>query len=327
MINRSLIRLKVVQLMYAYYQNSGKTVDAMEKELLFSLAKAYDLYNYLLLLIVEVTKFAHKEIERQEDLNKIAHIDKEISHRFADNMFACMLEVNKQLNDFKEEKKLSWTDNEDYVRQLYQSILENEDYKVYMNEPTTDFKQDRELWRRLYKSIIMRDQRIDDLLEEQSLYWNDDKEIVDTFVIKTIKRCHEEDGANYKLVPEFKDEEDREFAVRLLTRTIVNDDYYRSIIRENVKNWELNRLAFMDLLIMQIAISEMLSFPEIPINITINEYVELSKFYSTPKSAKYINGVLDSVARHLVSDKKLNKKMPPAPPAPDSYQRAPRPRK
>ena len=307
MINRSLIRLKVVQLVYAYYMNSGRTVEVLEKELLFSLAKAYDLYNYLLLLIVEVTKYARKEVEHQEELNSIAHVDKPINHRFISNMFACQLEVNKQLLSFKDEKKLSWKDNETYLKQLYQTILDNEDYKVYMNEPTTDFKQDRELWRRLYKTIIMQDERIDDILEEQSLYWNDDKEIVDTFVLKTIKRCHEEDGADYQLIPEFKDEEDREFAIRLLTRTLVNDEYYRSLVSRNIKNWAFDRLAFMDLVIMQIAIAEFLSFPEIPINITINEYVELSKYYSTPKSAKYINGVLDHIAQNLISEGKLKK--------------------
>lgn len=307
MINRSLIRLKVIQLLYAYYQNGGKTVESMEKELLFSLAKAYDLYNYLLMLIVEVTKYGRQVVEHQEELNSIAHIDTVISHRFIDNQFACQLELNKQLIEFKEEKKLSWTDEDEYIRQLYETITGSKDYKTYMLEPETDYAQDRELWRRIYKSIIMTDERIDDILEAQSLYWNDDKQIVDTFVLKTIKHFDEANGADQELVPEFKDEEDREFAIRLLCRSLVNAEYYRSLIAQNIQNWEMNRLAFMDLLIMQMAIAEILSFPEIPVRISINEYLDIAGYYSTPKSPKYINGVLDHVCRRLQSEGKLLK--------------------
>lgn len=307
MINRSLIRLKVIQLLYAYYQNGGKTVESMEKELLFSLAKAYDLYNYLLMLIVEVTKYGRQVVEHQEELNSIAHIDTVISHRFIDNQFACQLELNKHLIEFKEEKKLSWTDEDEYIRQLYETITGSKDYKTYMLEPETDYAQDRELWRRIYKSIIMTDERIDDILEAQSLYWNDDKQIVDTFVLKTIKHFDEANGADQELVPEFKDEEDREFAIRLLRRSLVNAEYYRSLIAQNIQNWEMNRLAFMDLLIMQMAIAEILSFPEIPVRISINEYLDIAGYYSTPKSPKYINGVLDHVCRRLQSEGKLLK--------------------
>ncbi len=307
MVNRSLIRLKVIQLMYAYYQNDGKTVESVEKELLFSLAKAYDLYNYLLMLIVEVTKYGRQVMEHQEELNKIAHIDTVISRRFIDNQFACQLELNKQLNEFKKEKKLSWTDEEEYVRQLYETITDSKDYKTYMLEPDTDYAQDRELWRRIYKSIIMTDERIDDILEAQNLYWNDDKQIVDTFVLKTIKHFDEANGAEQELVPEFKDEDDREFAIRLLRRSLVNAEYYRSLIAQNIQNWEMNRLAFMDLLIMQMAIAEILSFPEIPVRISINEYLDIAGYYSTPKSPKYINGVLDHVCRRLQSEGKLLK--------------------
>lgn len=307
MINRSLIRLKVVQLMYAYYQNSGRTVDMVEKELLFSMGKSYDLYILMLLLMVDVTKYARKVIYRQEELNQIAHLDETISHRFIDNVFISQLEINKQLMEYKKAKNLSWIDNEDYLRQLYLTIQQTEEYKDYMSESATDYLKDRELWRRLYKQILMRDERIDAILEEQSLYWNDDKEIVDTFVMKTIKRFSEEYGAEQELVPEFKDEDDRTFALRLLRRAIVNAEYYRSLIGGVLKNWELNRLAYMDVLIMQIALAEILSFPEIPVPVTINEYLEIAKCYSTGKSSKYINGVLDSVSRRLIDEGKLMK--------------------
>lgn len=309
MINRALIRLKVIQLLYAYYQNKGKSVEAMEKELLLSLSKAYDLYNYLLMLLVEVTKYARQVIERQEDLNAITHNATSINHRFVDNQFIAQLEVNKQLLDFKSEKKLSWSDDTEYIKKLYQTIIENNDYRNYMNESSTDYSMDRELWRRLYKVIISQDENLDNLLEEKNLYWNDDKHIVDTFVLKTIKRFEASAGADQELIPEFKDEEDREFAIRLLRRSIVNEEYYRSLIAMNVKNWEVNRLALMDLLIMQMAMAEILSFPEIPVHVTINEYLEMAKYYSTPKSPKYINGVLDHICRKLHTEGKLLKQL------------------
>lgn len=307
MINRTLIRLKIVQLMYAYYQNGGKNIDTAEKELLFSLSKAYDLYNYMLLLIVSVSRYAVQQIEHQENMNRVAHIDKEVSHRFADNKFAAQLETNKQLLEFVETKKKSWNNDIDYIKKLYTDIIQSDIYAEYMALEEATYADDKEVWRKIYKNIIMKDERIDDILEEQSLYWNDDREVVDTFVLKTIKRFEPENGANQELVPEYKDIEDQEFATRLFRRTILNDEYYRSLISGSVKNWAFDRLAYMDVIIMQIAVAELLSFPQIPISVTINEYVEIAKWYSTPKSAGYVNGIIDTVAKKLKQENKLTK--------------------
>lgn len=307
MINRTLIRLKIVQLMYAYYQNSGKSIDTAEKELLFSLSKAYDLYNYMLLLMVSVSRYAYKQVEEKEEINKVGHIDEVVSHRFADNQFTAQLEANKQLQEFVDTKKKSWNNDIDYIKKLYSDIIQSEYYQEYMAMDNVTYADDREVWRKIYKNIIMKDERIDDILEEQSLYWNDDREIIDTFVLKTIKKFDPANGANQELVPEYKDMEDQEFAIRLFRRTIMNDEYYRSLIGKSVKNWEFNRLAYMDVVIMQIAIAELLSFPQIPISVTINEYVEIAKWYSTPKSAGYVNGIIDSIAKMLKKENKLTK--------------------
>lgn len=307
MINRSLIRLKIVQLMYAYYQNNDKSIDTAEKELLFSLSKAYDLYNYMLLLMVSVSRHAYKQVEEKEKMNKIGHIDEMVSHRFAENQFTAQLEANKQLQEFVETKKKSWNNDIDYIKKLYADILQSEYYQEYMQMEEVTYADDREVWRKIYKNIIMKDERIDDILEEQSLYWNDDRDIVDTFVLKTIKKFSPENGANQELVPEYRDMEDQEYAIRLFRRTIMNDEYYRSLIGRCVKNWEFNRLAYMDVIIMQIAIAELLSFPQIPISVTINEYVEIAKWYSTPKSSGYVNGIIDSVAKMLKKENKLTK--------------------
>lgn len=307
MINRVLIRLKIVQIVYAYYQNGGKNLDTAEKELFFSLSKAYDLYNYLLLLMVEVTKQANKRLNAAK--NKLVPTKEELfpNTKFVENRFIAQLEVNKQLLEFSNNQKKTWENEADFVKTLCDKILESDIYKEYMASETSSYEEDRELWRKLYKNIIFNNIELDQVLEDQSLYWNDDKEIVDTFVLKTIKRFDEKNGAKQELLPEFKDEEDQDFARRLFRRTILNADYYRHLISENTKNWDLDRVAFMDVVIMQIALAEILSFPNIPVSVSLNEYVEIAKLYSTPKSGGFINGTLDGIVNSLKKENKLAK--------------------
>ena len=307
MINRVLIRLKIVQIVYAYYQNGGKNLDTAEIELFFSLSKAYDLYNYLLLLMVEVTKQANKRLNAAK--NKLVPTKEELfpNTKFVENRFIAQLEVNKQLLEFSNNQKKTWENEADFVKTLCDKILESDIYKEYMASETSSYEEDRELWRKLYKNIIFNNIELDQVLEDQSLYWNDDKEIVDTFVLKTIKRFDEKNGAKQELLPEFKDEEDQDFARRLFRRTILNADYYRHLISENTKNWDLDRVAFMDVVIMQIALAEILSFPNIPVSVSLNEYVEIAKLYSTPKSGGFINGTLDGIVNSLKKENKLTK--------------------
>lgn len=307
MINRVLIRLKIVQIVYAYYQNGGKNLDTAEKELFFSLSKAYDLYNYLLLLMVEVTKQANKRLNAAK--NKLVPTKEELfpNTKFVENRFIAQLEVNKQLLEFSNNQKKTWENEADFVKTLCDKILESDIYKEYMASETSSYEEDRELWRKLYKNIIFNNIELDQVLEDQSLYWNDDKEIVETFVLKTIKRFDEKNGAKQELLPEFKDEEDQDFARRLFRRTILNADYYRHLISENTKNWDLDRVAFMDVVIMQIALAEILSFPNIPVSVSLNEYVEIAKLYSTPKSGGFINGTLDGIVNSLKKENKLTK--------------------
>lgn len=307
MINRTIIRQKIVQLMYAFYMDNNKSIEKAEEELVFSLSKAYDLYNYMLLLIPAVTHYAEKQVARAEETNRTAHIDTPVSHKFIDNLFAAQLKSNKQLNEYKDDHKKSWSNDIDYVKRIYGSIVTSDIYDKYMKSEERTYAEDRELWRCIYKQIVMKDAEIDEILEDQSLYWNDDRTIVDTFILKTIKRFEQETEDEQPLLPEYDDESDREFALRLFKRTITNADYYRSLINQNTRNWEFDRLAYMDIIIMQIAIAEILSFPQIPVSVSINEYVELSKYYSTPRSAGYINGILDSIAHKLKADGKIMK--------------------
>lgn len=282
-------------------------MDTAEKELFFSLSKAYDLYNYLLLLMVEVTKQANKRLNAAK--NKLVPTKEELfpNTKFVENRFIAQLEVNKQLLEFSNNQKKTWENEADFVKTLCDKILESDIYKEYMACETSSYEEDRELWRKLYKNIIFNNIELDQVLEDQSLYWNDDKEIVDTFVLKTIKRFDEKNGAKQELLPEFKDEEDQDFARRLFRRTILNADYYRHLISENTKNWDLDRVAFMDVVIMQIALAEILSFPNIPVSVSLNEYVEIAKLYSTPKSGGFINGTLDGIVNSLKKENKLTK--------------------
>lgn len=310
MINRKLIRVKIVQLTYAYYQNGHHNMDTAEKELLFSLSKAYDLYNYLLGLIVAITQ---EERRRVDIATRRAEREgtETPSQRFAFNKFATQLEENKQLNLFMEDKKMSWENDVEAVRKLCDQIERSPLYQEYMMSDAEDYETDRELWRRIYRTLIQGNVDLDAILEEKSLYWNDDKEIVDTFVLKTIKRFDPANKADQELLPEYDDTEDREYALKLFRSTILNADTYQRYMSETSRNWNFSRLAYMDVVLMQIAIAEMLTFPNIPISVTINEYVDLAKLYSTPKSGGYINGMLDAIARHLVDTGRLLKPMQP----------------
>ncbi len=307
MINRELIRLKVIQIVYAYYQNGGKNIDTAEKELFFSLSKAYDLYNYLLLLLVEINRIAVRSVETQQNRQIRLGLSTGPSTRFIDNKFALQLESNRMLMEFRDNQKKSWADEEDFVRALYNRIIESEVYAEYMKAESVDYEADREVWRKLYKKFICENERLEELLEDMSLYWNDDKEIVDTFVLKTIRRFEEQNGAAQELMPEFKSEDDREFAARLLRAALLNADYYRTLIGENTQNWDFERMALMDVVVMQTALAEMFTFPGIPLNVSLNEYVNLAKLYSTPRSGVYVNGLLDALSKRLIAEGKLSK--------------------
>jgi N utilization substance protein B len=310
MINREIIRTKIVQLTYAYYQNGSKNIDSAEKELFFSLSKAYDLYNHLLALIVAITKEARR---RNEVLTTRAQREGTPlpSQKFIFNRFALQLEENKMLNEFISSQKRTWNDDPEYVGKLFEFIESSDIYQDYMASTEDSYNADREVWRKIYKNLIQNNDDLDAMLEEVSLYWNDDKEVVDTFVLKTIKRFDEQNGAKQELLPEWDSEEEQDFARKLFRAAILNADQYQRYMSEASRNWDFSRLAYMDVVIMQIAIAEIMTFPNIPVSVSINEYVDLAKLYSTHKSSGYINGMLDAIARHLVKTGKLNKYIEP----------------
>ena len=227
--------------------------------------------------------------------------------KFVENSFIAQLEVNEQLNAFAASQKKTWANEPEFIKSLFEQIAESDVYQEYMASATSSYEEDREFWRKLYKKVFFKNDELDDILEEQSLYWNDDKEIVDTFVLKTIKRFEQANAEKQALLPEFKDDEDKDFARRLFRRAILNADYYRHLISDNSRNWDLNRVALMDVIIMQIALAEILTFPNIPVNVSLNEYVDIAKVYSTPRSGGFINGTLDGIVNQLKKENKLTK--------------------
>lgn len=306
MINRILIRIKVLQIVYSFYQNGNKDLKGAESELLFSLQKSYDLYYYFLLLIVELTQQQKRNLEVRK--NKYFPTFEELhpNTRLVNNRFAAQIEKNAQLQKYITEQGISWSNDQDFIKKTLEVLLSSEIYKNYLTSPDT-YESDKEFWINAFKTIICNNDDIDEYLEDKSIFWNDDIPIIETFVLKTLKKIEESEDKDVSLLPMFKDMEDKQFAIKLLRQSLLKGADYRARIEKHLQNWESERVANMDLLIMQVAIAEILSFPTIPLNVTFNEYIDISKYYSTPKSATFINGILDAVIKELKSEKLLMK--------------------
>lgn len=307
MVNRILIRIKVLQIVYSYYQNGNGDLKAAENELLFSLRKSYDLYHYFLLLLIELTNLQRRNLDSRKSKYMPTEEELNPNTRFIDNRFIAQLAENEDLMKYVDEQGLSWSNDEEFVQDVLNLILDSEIYADYMNQETDSYEADREFWRQAFKKLICGNEMIEEYLEDKSIYWNDDIEIVETFTLKTIKKFEEKRGSAQPLLPMFKDEDDKDFAIRLFRQSLLKGKEYRERIDKHIRNWESERVASMDLIIMQVALAEILSFPSIPISVTLNEYIDAAKYYSTPKSGNFINGILDSIVGELKKEKLLLK--------------------
>ncbi len=307
MINRNLIRIRVVQLIYSWYQNNHRDLRNTEKELLFGLQKSYDLYFYLLLLMVEITKMYENRVETKK--NKLLPTEEDLNPNMniINNRFVSQLRNNEMLNKHLSTRPMSWQENDSFIKKLLDIILESDTYDAYAKIEKPTYAQDREFWRKTFKQFIYLNEELDDILEDESIYWNDDVEIVQTFVMKTIKQFTEKAGTHQPLLPMFKDDEDRQYALTLLHDTILNEKKYRELIEKYTETWDFERIAFMDMVIMQTALAEIFTFESIPTTVTLNEYIEIAKSYSTPKSGLFINGILDSIVNDLKKENKIFK--------------------
>lgn len=316
MINRILIRIKTIQLLFAYRINKEQltgnkalsaTSQKAEGELLESLNQTYELYHWILQLIIELHNYAIKRIEI--GLNKLRPTDEERNpnKRFINNLFAKQLCSNKALAEFNKNNGISWSEETDLIKLLMNQITATDFYKEYMKDNTRSYENDKMLWRHIVRKVLIPSTILEERLEEMNLYWNDDFETVMSFVEKTIKRFEEEKGADQPLLEKFRDSEDIDYAKQLLKTAIYNQEEYETLIQQTAQNWESERIANMDMVIMQAAIAEINAFPTIPINVTLNEYIEISKYYSTEKSSNFINGILDKIVNNLRQEGKLIK--------------------
>ena len=227
--------------------------------------------------------------------------------RFIDNRFVAQLAENEMLQKNVSEQGLSWDNDEEFVKMVLDLILSSNIYAEYLANEDDSYETDREFWRAVFKNLICGNDDIIEYLEDKSIYWNDDIEIVETFALKTIKKFEESAGKKQPIQPMFKDLEDKAFAVKLFRQSLLKGKEYRERINKHIKNWEAERIANMDLIIMQVAIAEILNFPTIPVSVSLNEYIDAAKYYSTPKSGTFINGILDSIVNELKAEKLLFK--------------------
>lgn len=307
MISRRIIRIKVLQVLYAHYTSPEKSINNSEKELFFSVQKTYDLYHYVLRLVVEIADHAISIIELRKKKHFPTKEDLNPNTRFVSNKVIYQLRYNDQIKTQLDQSKLSWENEPELVKRLYNELLETDFYKEYMSAPERNYQDDKKVIELLLAEVILQSEELASLLEEQSIYWNDDLDFVTSMAIKTVKKLKEFSDEKTSLMPLFKDEEDRDFAKNLYRKCVVNHTDLSKIVETYTENWDVERIAFLDSLIMEMAIAEFLYFPSIPTKVSLNEYIELSKYYSTQKSRNFINGILDKALKALKQEDRIQK--------------------
>ncbi len=312
MINRTLVRTKVILTLFAYYQDEEKTRLTAEKELMRSFSDTYNLYFLLLDLINELTSVAQNKIDEGRERAQAMHQDYNPNPRFVNNRFAEQLFNNRRLRHMLQDQKLGWDTALESVNLLYKQILESDVYKEYMDSQESSYEADKAVWRKIFCFVLPDNQNLINALEELEVTldgncWTSDMDVIMSYVVKTIKRFREENGADQPLLEMFDHEEELQFAKQLLKQTIEHDEEYASLIEEKLKNWDAERVAFMDMIILKTAIAELFAFPEIALQITMNEYLDIAREYSTENSPQFINGLLDEIVKDQVKAGKMLK--------------------
>ncbi|MBE6309486.1 MAG: transcription antitermination protein NusB [Bacteroidales bacterium] len=301
MITRILIRIKVVQMFYSYLlTKEGRTISNAKKELEKSLDKAYELYISMLVLMIDLTDYHDLKLDMAKHKYLPTELDKNPNTRFADNKFIARLRENKDLKAYLKDTPISWREDIIFMKLMHDKILHSKVYEDYMNAESVSFEDDCSLWRDLLKKVVFVDEDLLEILESKSVYWNDDLNVMGTFVLKTIKQIsNNPDIATIQ--PKYKDEEDNEFGERLFECAVRENEENNKIIDRFVQKdqWDTERLAFMDRVILSVGLSEIKNFDNIPTKVSMNEYIEIAKFYSTPKSGQFINGIINSSINYL----------------------------
>jgi len=293
--------------LYAFNRREDENLTQAETELMFSIGKTYDLYHYLLLLVLEVADIAGEKIDQALQKRMPSPEDLNPQRRFIDNHVIVQLRKNLAFKNYISSKKLSWVNYSHIPRLLYNKMIVWEVYEEYLKSGNHNYLSDKKFIIKLITNLFSNSEDLQSNLEEQSIYWNDDMEYVSAMVEKTLKKFKADSGENTPLMPLFKNEEDEEFVKILFRKAILHSKKCTELIDKNTTNWEVERIALMDILVMQLAITEILEFPEIPVKVTLNEYIEIAKYYCTSKSSTFVNGILDNIVKEIREKGLFNK--------------------
>lgn len=298
--------------MFGYYQNEGSLPSEARKQLLKSFADTYDLYLLLLDFSSALTTYADEQLQERIARAQATHTPLRPNKRFIKNRFAEQLFNNRRLRRELEERHLSWEVGMSAVKSVYLSLVATEWYKQYMEQAESDYEEDKRIWRRIYSEILPANEAVLSALEEMELEldhfsWVIDMDVVLSYVVKTVRKFKEDEGVDQPLLEMFDSEDDLNFANSLLMCAIQNRAEYDRLIDANLKNWDPDRVAWMDRVILIVALAEICNFPEIALQISLNEYIEIAKEYSGEKNYFFINGILDGIIRQLKREDKLLK--------------------
>jgi len=305
MLTRRQFRIKVLQAVYAFHQGEAERIDVAERQLLKSIERIHELYIYQLSLLVDLMEFFKTRLEESKSKHLPSKEDLNPNTRFIDNLFMSQLASNIHFIKFRKQFKVSWKDETELVRKLYQSIRESVSYQNYMSKPECGYKDDKDIMLHLFNDIIAESAVLQSLYEEKSIYWIDDLELANFMVNKTIKgyRAAWDSLAELPYVYKSDDDKDpdsdKEFVIRLFRKTIVNNTELEHMVDQKAHNWDVERIAIIDVLLLKMALAELMEFSNIPVKVTLNEYIELAKVYSTPRSNVFVNGILDKLIVEL----------------------------
>lgn len=308
MLNRRHLRIKILQAIYAFEQSSDNNISRAEKELFHSIQKMYEMYLFLMLIMMEVRGVAEAKIEEGKKKRLPTEEDINPNMRFVDNKLLRQLDENKALQLLAEKSKVNWMGEGELIRRIYRTLIETEEYKDYMTAEENDYEADKEVIIRLFKRHLINHESLQYFFEEKSIFWIDDLDIVASMAIKTFKSFTEQSDEFTPLLPLWKEPEDeKEFVKVLFRKTLAQNDEHMVLIKAATDNWEVERIALMDVILMKMALSEAREFKQIPMKVTLNEYIEISKYYSTPKSNTFINGILDKLFSEMTEEGKIKK--------------------
>ncbi len=303
MINRRHLRVKVLQSLYAFHQSHNQDLNSGVNELMKSIEKVYDLYLYQLTLLVALVRQEERSLEERQMKHLPTEEDLHPNRRFINNKILKMLEQDAILEKKAEERRIHWQDELELVRNLLRHIKHSGYYNAYMQAEGGDEKDDLRLVVKMIEKDIIEFEPLQYFYEEKSIYWIDDWELIYKIILKTLRSAAE--NGRLELMTLFKDPSDREFTQALFQKAVLNHKTFNELISQKTKNWDVDRIALMDIIIMEMALTEILKFPEIPVKVSLNEYIEISKMYSTPKSKVFVNGVLDKLLDEFVKEKKI----------------------